>query len=87
MLKKDSRIKIVNNHKNRGLLFSRAMGILYSKGEYLMNLDPDDALENSESLRYLYRKIKNSKPDVIKFGMLFKNNLKKERIFKCKRIN
>ena len=87
MIKKDSRIKIVNNHKNRGLLFSRAMGILYSKGEYLMNLDPDDALENSESLRYLYRKIKNSKPDVIKFGMLFKNNLKKERIFKCKSFN
>lgn len=87
MSKKDSRIKIVNNHKNRGLLFSRAMGILYSKGEYLMNLDPDDALENLGSLRYLQRKIKNSKPDIIKFGMLLKNNSKKERMFKCKNFN
>ena len=87
MAKKDSRIKIVNNIKNRGLLFSRAMGILYSKGEYLMNLDPDDALENSGNLKYLYRKIKNSKADVIKFGMVFKNNSKKERMFKCTNFN
>ena len=84
---KDSRIKIVNNNINRGLLFSRSIGILYSKGEYLMNLDPDDALENSGNLKYLYRKIKNSKPDVIKFGMVFKNNSKKEKMFKCTSFN
>ena len=28
MAKNDSRIKIINNDKNRGLLYSRAMGIL-----------------------------------------------------------
>ena len=86
MAQKDSRIKIVNNNKNRGLLFSRAMGILFSKGEYLMNLDPDDALENSGNLKYLYRKAKNSKPDIIKFGMVFKNNSKKKGYFNAKAI-
>lgn len=42
--KNDSRAKIVNNNRNHGLLYSRAMGILKSKGEYLINLDPDDEL-------------------------------------------
>ena len=87
MAKKDSRIKIINNNKNKGLLFSRAMGILYSKGEYLMNLDPDDALQNSGNLKYLYRRLKNTKLDLIKFGMVFKKNSKKKRMFKCTNFN
>ena len=55
MAKNDSRIKIVNNNKNRGLLYSRAMGIINSKGEYIMNLDPDDELEGPDNLEYLFR--------------------------------
>ena len=33
--KKDSRIKIINQKKNYGLLYSQGNGILNSKGEYL----------------------------------------------------
>ena len=40
--KNDKRIKIINNKNNYGLLYSRAMGIQNSAGEYIMNLDPDD---------------------------------------------
>lgn len=65
--KKDNRIKIFNNDRNRGLLFSRAMGIIHSKGEYLMNLDPDDKLASSYNLEILYNKAKNSNLDYIKF--------------------
>ena len=42
--KQDSRIKIINNKNNSGLLFSRGMGILNRKGEYIMCLDPDDQI-------------------------------------------
>ena len=73
--KKDSRIKIVNNDKNYGLLYSRAMGILNSKGEYLMNLDPDDELEGSENLEYLYNKAKRINADIISFSTLFKDKI------------
>ena len=38
----DKRIKIVNNTENKGLLYSRSMGVIKSKGEYIMDLDPDD---------------------------------------------
>ena len=67
MAKKDSRIKIVNNDRNHGLLYSRAMGILNSTGEYLMNLDPDDRLEGSDNLEVLYNTAKNNNSDLVRF--------------------
>ena len=65
--KKDKRIKIINNSRNHGLLYSRAMGILNSSGEYLMNLDPDDKLEGKYDLEILYNKAKKSNLDYILF--------------------
>ena len=56
LTKRDNRIKIINNYKNHGLLYSRAVGILKSSGEYLMNLDADDELKGHNSLKYLYFK-------------------------------
>ena len=56
LAKNDKRIKILNNYKNKGLLFSRAVGILNSSGEYLMNLDSDDELKGYNSLKNLYYK-------------------------------
>ena len=70
--KSDDRIKIVNNDKNRGLLYSRAMGILNSSGEYLMNVDPDDELEGKDNLEYLYNLTKKNHPEIITFAALFK---------------
>ena len=59
--KKDSRIKITNNDRNLGLLYSRAMGILNSSGKYIMDLDPDDKLEGNSNLENLYNMtIKNN---------------------------
>ena len=67
MAKKDLRIKIVNNDRNHGLLYSRAMGILNSTGEYLMNLDPDDRLEGSDNLEVLYNTAKSNNSDFVKY--------------------
>ena len=70
--KNDKRIKIVNNDENYGLLYSRAMGIINSKGEYLMNLDPDDEFQGPDNLEFLYNKAKKAKVDLISFATLFK---------------
>ena len=75
MNEKDSRIKIINNNRNRGLLYSRAMGIFHSKGQYLMNLDPDDELKDPDNLEYLYNKAKEAKVDVVSFGYEKEENL------------
>ena len=61
----DSRIKIVNNEKNCGLCYSRAMGLLNSTGEYIMFLEPDDLFEGKDNLEYLYNQYKDTKEDVI----------------------
>ena len=67
MSEKDSRIKIINNKKNSGSLYSRAMGILSSKGEYLLSLDPDDRYQAKTNLKYLYNIAKKLKVDIVSF--------------------
>jgi len=70
LAKNDSRIKIVNNDKNYGLLYTRAMGILNTNGEYLINVDPDDLLYENNDLEYLYNTANKLKVDIINFGYL-----------------
>ena len=65
--KKDKRIKIFNNDRNHGPLYSRAMGILNSTGDYLMNLDSDDKLINNDCLKKLYKKARYFKTDFLQF--------------------
>jgi cellulose synthase/poly-beta-1,6-N-acetylglucosamine synthase-like glycosyltransferase len=67
MQKIDPRIIIINNKNNYGSLFSRAKGILNSKGEYLMCLDPDDEYRGKTNLQYLYETAKNLQVDFISF--------------------
>ena len=69
---KDKRIKIINNTKNFGLLYSRAMGILHSSGEYLINLDPDDEFNDSDNLEYLYNITLRNKVDIVTFKTFYK---------------
>ena len=73
---KDNRIKIINNKKNQGLLYSRAMGILHSSGQYLMNFDSDDEFANSDSLEYLYNKAIASNADIISYKFLLQKPMK-----------
>lgn len=77
----DKRIKIINNSKNFGLLYSRTMGVLNSKGEYLMNLDPDDFLNGKYALETIYNEAKSKNVDILSFGVFFQVNNKK--VFKC----
>ena len=79
--RKDDRIKIVNNNKNRGLLYSRAIGILKSSGEYIMNLDSDDEIKGYDSLEYLYNKTLVTNVDIITFNIF---DQKENTSIKCK---
>ena len=84
LAKNDNRIKIVNNDNNHGLLYSRAMGILNSSGEYLMNIDPDDELKDNDSLEYLNNQTTLFNVDIIAFDIF---NKKQNKIIKCKKKN
>ena len=65
LAKNDSRIKIINNDRNHGLLYSRAMGILNCTGEYVLNLDPDDQFQGINNLEILYRVAKFKNTDMV----------------------
>ena len=48
--KKDPRIKILNNKKNMGTLYTRCIGSLSAKGKYIYPLDNDDMLLDRDIL-------------------------------------
>ena len=50
---KDERIRLIVNRKNKGTFSSRNIGILKSKGNYIMMPDPDDIILE-DSLKYFY---------------------------------
>lgn len=87
LAQKDKRIKIINNVENRGLLYSRGMGILNSNGEYLMNLDPDDEINGKNSLKLLYNTAKNFNLDMLIFlSINTKSNEKSWKYFEPNKI-
>jgi len=68
----DKRIILIKNNKNKGTFASRNIGILKSKGEYLMFPDPDDILEQG-CLKYFYNLAKKNDYEVIRFNIYIGN--------------
>lgn len=81
-MKKDKRIKLIKNRKNRGTFKVRNIGALYSKGKYVIIPDPDDILSNN-ILNVCYNYAEKYKYDFIRFntylgrGKLYLNNFAK----------
>ena len=65
--KQDKRIIIINNNKNMGILYSRSIGVLKSKGEYIMTLDHDDLIFDENVFDTAYKSAKNGNFDIISF--------------------
>ena len=65
--KRDKRIKIINNQKNMGTLYSRCIGALAARGEYIFSIDNDDLFFNQDFLDFIYKKGKNENLDLIGF--------------------
>ena len=61
----DHRIRIVNNHKNMGTLYSRSLGVLISRGEYIFNLDNDDLYFDNDLIDFIFCKAKTQNLDIL----------------------
>jgi len=72
--KEDPRIKIINNNKNMGILYSRCIGVLSSNGKYILNLDQDDMFLDEDIFNKLYRSAKKGNFDIISFIEVQGNN-------------
>ena len=65
--KEDSRIKIINNIKNRGTLYSRCIGVLESKGKYIFPLDNDDMFFDDDVFSILTKEAESKNYDIVGF--------------------
>ena len=65
--KKDPRIIIINNKKNMGILYSRCIGVLKSRGNYILNLDHDDMFFDEDVFDKLYQSTEKGNYDIISF--------------------
>ena len=67
MKKDDDRIKIINNHKNMGTLYSRCIGSLNAKGKYIFPLDNDDLFLDEDVFETIYNFESEYKYDIVEF--------------------
>ena len=68
--KEDQRIILINNNKNMGTLYSRCIGVLISKGDYIFSLDDDDMFFDEDVFHYIYTNAKMGDFEIISFKSL-----------------
>ena len=72
--KEDLRIKIINNNKNMGTLYSRCIGVLMSKAKFIFPLDNDDMFFDEDVLDYIYNIGNKGNLDIVEFKTILINN-------------
>ena len=63
----DNRIKLINHNTNKGVYYSRIESILFSKGKYIILMDPDDLYLNENLFQQLYNYNLYYNLDIIEF--------------------
>ena len=71
--KKDNRIKLIKNIINKGTFICRNLGVLFSKGKYIVLQDPDDILSKN-IINLCYNYAEKYDYEMIRFGLYSKNN-------------
>ena len=73
MKRKDSRIKIINNKRNMGILFSRSIGALNARGKYIFCLDNDDLFYDENLFRNIFSIAESKNFDIVEFKCFYVN--------------
>jgi glycosyltransferase involved in cell wall biosynthesis len=75
--KHDPRIVLLQNKENMGTLYSKSIGVLYAKGQYVHSLDSDDMFCNQFYLSLSYNKAIEGNYDFVASNGLYINQMKK----------
>ena len=67
MQEEDPRIRLINNEKNRRILYSKSIGALYSNGKYILELDQDDMFISENAFNILYNESEANGLDLLQF--------------------
>ena len=74
IMSKDYRIKIINNKKNMGILYSRSIGVLNAIGKYTFCLDNDDLFYDEHLFENILKISENKDYDIIEFKSFYVHN-------------
>ena len=64
----DKRIKLIKNKVNKGILYSKSLGVLKSRGKFIMFLDSDDLFVNQNIFLTCFKQAINNNIDVVEFS-------------------
>ena len=67
LMKTEPRIKFHQNEENKGILYTKAKGVLLAKGKYVMTLDDDDNFLQRDAFTTLYEESEKENLDILKF--------------------
>jgi hypothetical protein len=81
-IKKFPFIKLINNKKIKGILYSISLGVLNAKGNYILVSQATYTLTNENILNQLYKKIINGNIDILEFNLLIDKNISLS-LYKC----
>ena len=85
ILDNDYRIRLFTQNKNMGLWRKRIDGFLYSRGEYILHINPGDILSDSFVLEDLYKLVHQYNLDTVRFTFtktVYDSFFKKKILFK-----
>ena len=71
----DKRIILLQNEVNRGILYTKSIGILNAKGKYVMTLDEDDMYVQEDAFSTLYEEAEKDNLDILGFAS-YKSHIK-----------
>ena len=71
--KEDERIILIKNKKNKGIFVSRNLGVLFTKGKYIIIPDPDDIIGRN-ILKFCYKIAEKYNLEMIRFNRYYGDN-------------
>lgn len=66
----EKRIKLLQNLKNMGTLYTKMRGILFAKGKYILSLDQDDLYTSRKVFSFLYNQAEEKKLELLGFSSI-----------------
>ena len=78
-------IKLINNGLKKGLIYSISLGIISSKGIYILILNPNDIFVKNNILNEFYNILeKNKNIDILEFNLLLSDDNNFLNLYKCR---
>lgn len=80
--KNDKRIRIIENRHNRKILYSKSIGAINAKGQYIIELDQDDIFIREDAFNIIYKEALKHDSDLVKFNNIHNDNILKFNMLK-----